>query len=322
MRTFLEGCFVKLFIMNLKALFSCILFFVITISVAQTDLTLKVGSYNIRYDNHGDREAHNAWEDRLPVIASMINWEEADIFGAQEVLVRQLKDMEKALPDYAYYGVGRDDGKEEGEFAPVFYKKDRFTLLQSGNFWLSETPDQPSKGWDAALPRICTYVELEEQKTGMRFWFFNLHMDHVGIKAREESSKLVIQKIKEIAKDKPAFLTGDFNVDQNNAIYTILSESGILKDAFDNAKHKMAWNGTFNAFDTELWTDSRIDHIFTTNGIKIDKYAVLTETYRRILSEDEIKKGDFPEELSSQPTEVRLPSDHFPIFARVRIPLQ
>lgn len=308
--------------MNLKTLFTTLLLLTITISFAQNELPLKVGSYNIRYDNSGDREAHNAWRDRLPIIASIINWEEADVFGAQEVLVHQLKDMETALPDYAHYGVGRDDGKEAGEFAPVFYKKEKFKLLQSGDFWLSETPDEPSKGWDAALPRICSYVELEEKETGKRFWFFNLHMDHVGIKAREESSKLVVQKIKEIAGSDPAFLTGDFNVDQKNEIYTILSESGILNDAFEKAKDKMAWNGTFNAFDTALWTDSRIDHIFTTGDVKIEKYAVLTETYRRILSEDEIKKGDFPEELSSQPAEVRLPSDHFPIFARVRLSME
>lgn len=305
--------------MTVRTTLTLLLFIFVTIGFAQNTLPLKVGSYNIRYDNKWDREADNAWEERLPVIASILNWEEVDVFGAQEVLVHQLKDMEQALPDYAYYGVGRDDGKEEGEFAPVFYKKDKFKLLQTGDFWLSETPDKPSVGWDAALPRICTYVELEEKETGKRFWFFNLHMDHIGIKAREESSKLVVNKIKEIAEEDPVFLTGDFNVDQKNEIYTILSKSGILNDAFEETDQKMAWNGTFNAFDTALWTDSRIDHIFVTKGVEVDKYAVLTETYRRVLTDEEVKKGDFPEELSSQPAEVRLPSDHFPIFARVRL---
>jgi len=296
----------------------CFLFIHIPLS-AQSPLTLKVGSYNIRYDNKWDREADNSWDDRLPVIASIIEWEDVDVFGAQEVLVDQLADMDHALSGYANYGIGRDDGKEEGEYAPVFYKKDKFKLLDSGTFWLSETPDKPSKGWDAALPRICSWVQLEEKESGQTLWFFNLHMDHVGIKAREESSKLVVEKIEEMTAGEPVFLTGDFNVDQKNEIYDILEGAEGLKDSFNEAEHKMAWNGTFNAFDSELWTDSRIDHIFVSKDIKVTHYAVLLETYRTKLSEEEIKKGDFPEELSSQPAKVRLPSDHFPIFARTVI---
>lgn len=188
--------------------------------LGQQDLDLKIGSYNIRYDNEGDRENGDSWDDRLPVIVSLLEWEDVDVFGAQEVLVDQLDDMKEKLKDYDAYGVGRDDGKEKGEFAPVFYKTDKFTLLDSGDFWLSETPEKPSKGWDAALPRICSWVKLEEKDTGKKFWFFNLHMDHVGIQAREKSSELVVEKIKEMAGDETAFLTGDFNVDQNNEIYT------------------------------------------------------------------------------------------------------
>lgn len=290
--------------------------------LGQQDLDLKIGSYNIRYDNEGDRENGDSWDDRLPVIVSLLEWEDVDVFGAQEVLVDQLDDMEEKLKDYDAYGVGRDDGKEKGEFAPVFYKTDKFTLLDSGDFWLSETPEKPSKGWDAALPRICSWVKLEEKDTGKKFWFFNLHMDHVGIQAREKSSELVVEKIKEMAGDETAFLTGDFNVDQNNEIYTILEGSDILFDSYNEASKKMAWNGTFNAFDDQIWTDSRIDHIFVTEDVSVAHYAVLLETYRKISDTDkEVKKGDFPEELSSKDTEARLPSDHFPIFSKIQVPI-
>ncbi len=286
---------------------------------AQQALELKVGSYNIRYDNNGDREKGNGWEHRLPVVVSIIQWEDVDVLGLQEVLVHQLKGLREGLSDYGSFGVGRDDGLEKGEFAPIFFKKNKFELLDSGVFWLSENPDKPSKGWDAALPRICTWVHLKERNTAKDFWFFNLHMDHVGIKAREESSHLVLRKMKELAGEKSVFLTGDFNVDQNNAIYQILQGSGYVKDSYEVAKVKHAWTGTFNAFDNDLWTASRIDHIFVSNDVTVSNYAVLTETFRsKTEAQEEVKKGDFPKELSFKKYISRLPSDHFPILSRVK----
>ncbi|WP_212611607.1 endonuclease/exonuclease/phosphatase family protein [Sphingobacterium wenxiniae] len=291
-----------------------------TAAYGQTKLDLTVGSYNIRYDNNGDRKAGNGWENRLPVIHSLIDFIDYDVVGLQEVLVNQLHDLKEKLPDYDYVGVGRDDGKEEGEFAPIFYKKDKFTLLQSGVFWLSENPDQPSKGWDAALPRICTFVQLREELTGKTLWCFNLHMDHVGMKAREESSKLVVRKIAEMTQGTPTILTGDFNVDQHNSIYQILNSSGHLRDSYEIATNKFAWNGTFNAFDTNLWTDSRIDHVFVSDSIQVKHYAVLTESYRsKKENAEEVKKGDFPRELSFKQYESRLPSDHFPLVIKIAL---
>lgn len=285
---------------------------------AQEKLNLKIGSFNIRYDGEGDRKAGNAWEDRLPVISAMLRWEDVDIFGAQEVLKHQFDDMKKALPAYAAYGLGRDDGKDGGEFEPLFYKKDKFTLLDSGSFWLSETPDQPSIGWDASLPRVASWVKLRENKTGKEFWFFNLHMDHIGIKAREESSHLVLQKMKEIAGNGTAFLTGDFNVDQNNKIYDILQHSNYVVDTYEEAEDRMDFNGTFNAFNDQLWTESRIDHIFVTKDVHVSQYAVRTDTYRsKVENAEDIKEGDFPKELSFKGYRARLPSDHFPIFSKV-----
>jgi len=308
---------------KLKSIFTLLIFLTsVFILYGQQSLELKVGSYNIRYDNQGDRDKGDGWEHRLPVISSIIHWEDVDVFGAQEVLAHQLEGMLEELPAYDAYGIGRDDGKKKGEYAPVFFKKEKFTLLDSGSFWLSETPETPSKGWDASLPRICSWVHLKEKTTGETFWYFNLHLDHRGIKAREESCLLVLEKMKEIVGEGTAFLTGDFNVDQHTDMYDVLHDSQWIYDAYETADKRMAWNGTFNAFDDQLWTESRIDHIFTTENVQVSHYAVLTETYRSDEGEKEdVRKGDFPEEYSFKKYKSRLPSDHFPIFARVSLQL-
>lgn len=200
-------------------------------SLSVTAQSLLVGSYNIRYKNDGDSIEGNVWSKRSQVICDQLNWEQPDIFGTQECFVHQLKDLERMLDGYAYIGVAREDGKEDGEHSAIFYKKDRFEKLNEGNFWLSETPDRPGKGWDAACTRICTWGEFRDKSTQFRFFFFNLHMDHVGIIARRESAKLIVEKIKEIAgKDAPVVLTGDFNVDQTNEIYKIFTDSGLMQD--------------------------------------------------------------------------------------------
>ncbi|WDF67475.1 endonuclease/exonuclease/phosphatase family protein [Sphingobacterium oryzagri] len=277
---------------------------------------LKVGSYNIRYDNDGDRQNGNGWPSRLPVISSIIGQVDFDVFGAQEVLHHQLLQLDSLIgDDYAHVGIGRDDGKTKGEYAPIFYKKSKFTALENGVFWLSTTPEKPSTGWDAALPRICTWLHLEDKASKKRFWYFNLHMDHVGTKAREESCKLVLKKIQQMLKaDEIAVLTGDFNVDQENPMYEILAGSVLLEDSYSAAAFRYAWNGTFNAFDANLFTKSRIDHVFVTKNVTVKKYAVLTDSYRSPKTIDkDIKKGDFPKELSFKDYMVRLPSDHFPV---------
>ena len=168
---------------------------------------LTVATYNIRNENEGDAAKGNGWDARYPWICSLIEFEGVDIFGSQEVLEGQLSDMLAALPEYGYIGAGRDDGKTKGEYAPVFYRKDRFKVLDGGWFWLSETPEVPSRGWDAALPRICTWGHFKDMETGKKIWFFNLHMDHVGKQARVESAYLVQQKMKELGKGIPAILS-------------------------------------------------------------------------------------------------------------------
>ena len=261
----------------MKKLLILALFAAVTFCAAAQELT--VATYNIRNANRGDAERGNGWERRGPWVCRLIEFHGFDIFGSQEVLDGQLHDMLAQLPDYDYIGVGRDDGKTQGEYAPIFYKKERFRLLDDGHFWLSEITDRPNKGWDAALPRICTWGHFLDLQTKRRFWFFNLHMDHIGVQAREESAKLVVAKIREMCKPKEfVILTGDFNVDQNNHIYTTFVSSGILADSYETAGRRYAPNGTFNSFNPSLKTDSRIDHIFVTPSVRVHDYGVLTDT--------------------------------------------
>lgn len=280
--------------------------------------SLCVSSYNIRYKSNFDVQNGNGWERRCPVICDMINFESPDLFGSQEVLVGQLHDMLKGLDGYSYIGVGRDDGKEGGEYSPIFYKTSKFKLLKSGYFWLSQDPTRPNKGWDAACIRICTWGRFEDRHTKWRFWYFNLHMDHIGAVARRESAKLVVARIRKICKGDPVILTGDFNVDQKNEIYTIFTTSGILKDSYVYAKHRFAETGTFNNFNPDLKTDSRIDHIFVSPSFKVNNYAVLTNCYWTPIAGSEAQKSTAaPKEIDLYRYQRRTPSDHYPIMARI-----
>src|SRR3569833_232684 len=147
-----------------------------------------VGTYNLRYAYHGDSLHGNGRGQRLPVIAALIRFHDFDIFGTQEGLYPMLEGLRDSLPGYAYIGMGRDDGKKAGEHSAIFYKVSKFRLLAHGDFWLSDTMDRPNKGWDAVLPRICTWGKFKEISTGFVFYMFNLHMDLVGLRARAEIS--------------------------------------------------------------------------------------------------------------------------------------
>ncbi|MCW3787958.1 endonuclease/exonuclease/phosphatase family protein [Plebeiibacterium sediminum] len=276
---------------------------------------LIVATYNVRNHNYNDSIMGNGWYRRCPLICDQIRFYDFEIFGAQEVLYDQLKDMLHQLPEYGYVGVGRDDGNKKGEFAPIFYKKKQFKLLSSGNFWLSDITYEPNRGWDAALPRICTWAKLKDLKSGFSFFFFNLHMDHIGVDARKNSAKLVLNKIDEISDGLPVILTGDFNVDQHSPNYEILEGSKVLTDSYLEADVCYALNGTFNDFKTNTFTDSRIDHIFVSLDFKVERYGVLTDTYRsKLYNEHELKSSNFPKEVSMQKYEARALSDHFPIM--------
>jgi len=253
-----------------------------------------IGTYNLRYANHGDSLHGNGWGQRLPVIAAQVRFHDFDIFGTQEGLDHMLEGLRDSLPDYAYIGIGRDDGKQAGEHSAIFYKTNKFKLLEHGDFWLSEITDRPNKGWDAVLPRICTWGKFRETGTGFIFYMFNLHMDHVGVQARAESAKMILAKIKTFPASMPVILTGDFNVDQTSESYKLINNSGVLRDCYELSPIRLATNGTFNNFHTDGKTDSRIDHIFVTRQFRVARYGILTDTYCG-----------------------RTPSDHFPVEAQV-----
>ena len=283
--------------------------------------TMQVGSFNIRYENHGDSLRGNGWGQRCPVIAQLIQFHDFEVFGTQEGKINQLEQMKAQLPGYSYIGAGRDDGIHAGEHSAIFYKTDMFDLLDNGDFWLSPTPDVPSKGWDAALNRVCTWGHFKVKATKQEFFYFNLHMDHIGVQARMESAKLVVEKIKEICKGKPVILTGDFNVDQTNPIYNTFTESGVLNDSYEICEIRYALDGTANGFDPNSFTKSRIDHVFVTPGTRVIRYGVLTDTYRTMTPEaQKYENGNFPKEISFQAFQARTPSDHFPVKVILELP--
>lgn len=283
--------------------------------------TLQVGTYNIRYENRGDSLRGNGWGQRLPIIAQQILFHDLEIFGTQEGKYNQLEQMKASLPGYEYIGAGRDDGIHAGEHSAIFYKTDVFDLLEHGDFWLSPTPDVPSKGWDAALNRVCTWGHFRVKDTKQELYYLSLHMDHIGVQARQESAKLVVQKIRELCGGKPVVLTGDFNVDQNNPIYSTFVESGILNDSYEICEIRYALDGTANGFDPNSFTTSRIDHVFVTPGTRVIRYGVLTDTYRTMTAEaQKYENGNFPKEISFQAYQARTPSDHFPVKVILQLP--
>lgn len=282
------------------------LLFCTLMAFSATAQVLTVGSYNIRYRNRDDSISGNGWKRRCPSICKQIKWEQPDIFGAQEVLHPQLLDMERELSNYRWIGVGRDDGKQKGEYAAIFYNPERVELVEDGHFWLNETPDRPALGWDAACVRICTWGHFRDRLSGKDFFFLNLHMDHVGRKARSESARLVMERITQMTDSgrKLAVLTGDFNVSQENELYRLFTESGVLKDCYECAEQRWAENGTYNSFKPNNFTTNRIDHIFVTPTTIVEAYAVRTDSYWR-----QEQDGSFTR---------RNLSDHYPIFARLK----
>ena len=273
--------------------------------------TMTVATYNIRLINSGDSAAGNGWDKRAPHVADVIKFHGFDIFGTQEGFKKALEDLKAELPGYEYIGVGRDNGAEKGEHAAIFYDTDKFEVLDHGDFWLSETPDSVSFGWDAQCRRVCTWGKFRHIDSGFTFVYFNLHMDHIGVVARAESAKLILQKIKEFPEPLPVMLSGDFNVDQTNESYILLNESGVMKDAYDTTDFRYITSSTFNSYNPNrlrLASDGqpqRIDHIFLSPEFNVKKYGVLTDTYR-----DKDEEGN---------DIARVPSDHYPVMIIVEM---
>jgi endonuclease/exonuclease/phosphatase family metal-dependent hydrolase len=212
------------------------------------------------------------------LVKSLINDYDFDIFGTQEgTLKNHLADItESGYGDYAYIGEGRDGG-QDGEYSAIIYKVDRFEPLQTGNFWFSETPDIPGRGWDAVYNRICSWGKFRDLETGREFYFFNSHFDNKGSTARLESAKLLLSKMKLIAGDSPAFSTGDFNSKPNTTTIQTILNDGLLNDSYDLSE--MAPYGSFGTLNrqSENVSTKRIDYVFVTSHIKIKEYGVLND---------------------------------------------
>jgi len=243
-------------------------FFLLATSTSYSQ-PIKVMSYNIRLDVASD--GVNQWSNRKEKLPALIAKYDPDLVGLQEVIHHQLIDILKALPQYGYIGVGRDDGKEKGEFSAILYKKDKFTVNSNKTTWLSETPDVPgSKSWDAAITRVLTRGEFTEKKSGKKFLYYNTHFDHIGKEARKHSAELILKAIKEENKNNlPVIVTGDFNSQPTEDPYKVISAS--LKDSRENSTQ-----GTFCTFSVNGPACTTIDYIFYLKA-KSSNYQVITD---------------------------------------------
>ena len=254
---------------------------------------VKVLSYNIRLDVASD--AVNRWDNRKEILTTQVIKLSPDFMGVQEALPQQMDYLDISLKGYDYIGVGRDDGKREGEFSAIFYDTNKYKVLEQSTFWLSETPDKVSFGWDAACRRVCTYGLFENLKTKQKIWIFNTHFDHLGDVARLNSAKLIMQKIKELNKDNlPFVLTGDFNLEDNSESIKLIASQ--LNDSKTAAKKTSGPIATFNGFKVNEPATKRIDYIFVPKSIMITEYKVI-------------------EELKDN----RYPSDHFPVYVELKV---
>lgn len=255
-----------------KLLLSCI---ALAIALAASAQTVRVATFNIRYDNPGD--GLNQWKNRKIALAQLILDEKPDIIGMQEALIGQLRWLDSTLVPYRRAGVGRDDGAEAGEFSPVWFNTEKFDLLADGTFWLSPTPAKPSKGWDAALNRICTWVKLKEKVTGRELMAFNTHFDHMGVDARLQSAHLLADTLEALAHNgELTILTGDFNAEPDSEPISLLSAR--LRDtrAAAAVDGLLPRTPTFNGWDATLHHEC-IDFIFCNNQGKPLSWKVFNQ---------------------------------------------
>ncbi|MBP6732498.1 MAG: endonuclease/exonuclease/phosphatase family protein [Chitinophagales bacterium] len=236
----------------------------------------RVCTYNIRNSHAAD--GVNKWPKRKAALFALIKKVSPDILGTQEVLLNQLKDLKGALKEYEVFGVGRNDGKHSGEHSPVFYRKDKFEFLRGGNFWLSQTPAIPgSKSWDAAITRICSWVELKERASGKTLFVFNTHFDHKGKEARRKSAALLRQTIDSLAVGAPVIVTGDFNFTPDDAAYAIMTTPGAYNTTLNDSYTTGSPNFTDCGFEVSNTNCHRIDYIFFSQPFNKSNYTLYTD---------------------------------------------
>lgn len=264
---------------------------------------LRIMTYNIRFNNPGDGD--NAWPNRKDMAAGMIRFHGADIAGLQEALRGQVDDLAERLPEFAWFGVGRDDGLDAGEFMAIFYRKDRLDLLESDTFWLSETPEKPGIGWDAACNRVVTWGRFRDKKTGTEFYHLNTHFDHKGETARRKSAELLLSRIVQITGAYPVTVSGDFNADPDSEPVKIIThgvagkpETRLIDSKAVSLYPHHGPSGTWSAFTSPgAPGDKPIDYIFLKNGVSVIMHGTLSDTF-----------------------DGRFPTDHMPVLAVVVMP--
>ncbi len=269
--------------------------FLLMISISLFSQQINVATFNIRLNTAND--GINAWPNRIEMVTGLLKFHEADLFGLQEALHEQILDIQKNLPGFEWFGVGRDDGEKGGEFSPIFYNKSKFILIESGTFWLSETPEKPGKGWDAALNRVVTWSKFKSKVTGKMFYYYNTHFDHRGEEARKKSAELITKKMREMVGNSgyPIILTGDFNLTPETEGITNIKK--YLRDSREiTLAPPYGPVGTFNSFDWNAPMKDRIDYVFVNEMVEVLKYAALTDS-----------------------KEMRWPSDHLPVFTKVQL---
>lgn len=254
---------------------------------------MKIMTYNIKYAN--DDDGDNSWPYRKHHLTKQLKFYEPEVIGFQEALMEQVEHFQENLHNFGHIGVNSEEEKMGEEFNPVFYKNDLLEVIEENTFWLSETPDTPGKGWDAQFPRVCSYALFKNKKNDRKFWIFNTHFDHKGERARVESSRLVLETIKNVnSENYPVVLMGDLNTTPENESIRILTEK--LNDSREVSQNvKFGPEGTFNKFEPDERVTRRIDFIFTSKeNVTVLKYAALSDM------------KDF-----------KFPSDHFPVMAEV-----
>lgn len=255
---------------------------------------LRVMSFNIRYDNPED--GPHAWQHRRELVRQVIAFHDVHLLGVQEALDEQVRQLAHELGDYDWFGVGRSDGKVAGEYAPIFYRRDRLELLEGGTFWVSETPDAPgSRGWDAALPRIATWARLRDRLSGEMFLAMNTHFDHVGEEARRQGARLIVRRARGLAGELPIVLTGDFNAQPDSVAYQTLTEALTDARVRSEAGH-FGPEGTFGSFEPQAKPAPRVDYIFLSPQIAVLREGTLAHHW-----------------------DGRHASDHWPVIAEIRL---
>lgn len=256
-------------------------------------------SYNIKFDDTSD--TLNNWDNRKERVINLITFYNPDFIGTQEGLLHQLEDLENGLHNYGWIGVARSDGKSEGEFSAIFYNREKFTLVEDSDstLWLSETPSEPSKSWDAALPRILTWGKFQGLDTGQEFFVFNTHFDHIGDTARAESARLIVETIDKVSDDLPVILTGDFNAVEDSKPYEHLTatDKGLNDAYYETELPHVGPLFTYDGFNVLGENERRrIDYVFVTENVEVRRHAFISD----------FREG-------------RYPSDHLPVIADIKL---